>query len=78
MLTCLGRYTWGLEDSFERFVLSFHQVDTRSLIQVIRFGSRHFYPLSHLASPKVCQVDSPWVSFLSSLLLHSSWYHFRL
>jgi hypothetical protein len=35
-------------------VLCFHQFGPGNGTQVIRFGSKHLYPLSHLASPPPC------------------------
>lgn len=36
------------EDNLQDLILSFHQVGPRHRAQVVRFGSKYLYPLSHL------------------------------
>jgi hypothetical protein len=36
----------------QELVLSFHLVGSRDHTQAVRLGSKHLYPLTHLANPK--------------------------
>ena len=44
-------HTWGSEDNLQESILSFHFVVSGTRTQIIRFGSKHLYALSHLTSP---------------------------
>jgi hypothetical protein len=39
-----------VRDNFQESILSFYHVDSRKRPQLIRFGSKHLYPWSHLNS----------------------------
>ena len=60
-------YMWISENSFWESVLSFYHLDSRGQTQVIRFGSKYLYLLSHLTSrgwggggSYFVAEDNPW------------------
>lgn len=44
-------FIWNSEDNFQGSVVCFHHVGLRDGTQVISLGSKHHYPLIHLANP---------------------------
>jgi hypothetical protein len=46
-------HMWRSEDILQESVLSSHQVCPREQTQVVRFGGKHFYPMSGFSSPSL-------------------------
>lgn len=44
-------YVWRTEDNLYGLVLSYHHGVPRDQTRIIRIGSKHLYPLSHLSGP---------------------------
>lgn len=44
-------FIWNSEDNFQGSIVCFHHVGLRDGAQVISLGSKHHYPLIHLANP---------------------------
>lgn len=58
---------WRSEGNQWVLVLSFHHEDSGGRTQVVRFGEKCQYLLSHLTSQLPCLLPSCLLSFLSSL-----------
>lgn len=69
---------WRSEDSLQKLFLSFHHVGSWDWTQVIMFGGKCFYPLSHLPSSGTWSFETSnnWILYFSSVSLSytKSWF----
>lgn len=56
---------WRSEGNVQESVLFFHHMGPRYQTQVVRFGGKTLYPLSHFSSPQSFYVFGTMACFLS-------------